>query len=597
MIKWAKYCIVFFMLLSSSAFTFAQGLLSERRVYYLDATYSMVYNELWESCKENLINAIDGIDDINTELVVVVFADDVKESRNVWKVWEEKATDAGKASLISKVKGLPLPLRTTMTNLYRPWKDFYSQAKADKVNYMFLMTDGGHEGGGNRPSLDAFLNEIDMWGNKTGPLTYGFLVELTEDVGQSEVYSRNKAREHVDRQKARLWRVSSADVNISLIRLESSVKFNVRNDKFIDIPVFLSGGNVSLIKNLKFDIEDTDSFKISEIEISEDNVRIYIDSDIDVSTFPASSNLTLKVSLPDHDDKTFLLTEAIRVSILNKKERSLKISKSRITGKVTHYDSFGFVKSRTSPFKTEIDLQWSADAYADSETFANFIVTDNQQKTLSETRASFTIEESTANRFSVRPSQDKLKLSVTFPDGTETGTYQGYLTLKNYKLDRINNKDLGGADVPIMVWRIRYVQIMNPLAKGLMWFGILILASLLLWFLVIKPAKYPRFPQFRKMVLVKRNGVVVANFTTNLKGARRVVFADKKVRQSLINKIFTGKINTVVNPIFKESITFIPRKKKALVKGKGYICKPNPIPQSGVAVIEDPIKKITIDIH
>lgn len=589
--------MILVMSLSSSVFASAQSLLSERRVYYLDATYSMVYNQLWESSKENLIKAIESIDDINTELVVVVFADDVDENRNVWNVWEEKATDMGKLSLISKIKGLPLPLRTTKTNLYRPWRDFYEQAKADKVNYMFLMTDGGHEGGGGRPSLNSFLREIDMWGAKTGSLTYGFLVELTENVSQNEIVSRNKAREHIDKQEERLWRVSSADVNISLIRLESSVKFNVRNDKFIDIPVFLSGANSSIIKNLKFEIVDEESFKICKTEILEDNVRIHIDSDIDVSTFPANSNVTLKVSLPDHDDKTFLLTESVNVSVLNKKERSLKMSKSRITGKVTHYDSFGFVKSRTSPFETEIDLQWSADAYADPETFADFMVTDNQQKVFSETIASFTMEESTVNRFSVRPPQDKIKLSVTFPEGAETGTYQGYLTLKNHKLDRINNTELEDTDIPIIVWRIRYVRIMNPLVRGIVWFGISILAVLLLWFLAIKPAKYPHFPQFRKMILVKKSGVVVANFATNFKGARRVVFADKKVRQSLINRIFTGKIMTVVNPVFKEPIAFIPQKKKALVKGKGYICKPNPIPRSGITVIEDPVKKITIDIH
>lgn len=598
MIQKVKYCLILFIVLLSSTLASAQSVLSERRVYYLDATYSMVYNKLWESSKENLIKAIENIEDINTELVVVVFADDVKESRNVWEVWEEKATDEGKASLVSKIKGLPLPLRTTMTNLYRPWHDFYSRAKAGMVNYMFLMTDGGHEGGGGRPSLESFLNEIDNWENKTGALTYGFLVELTEDVGPSEIDSRNKAREHVDSQEERLWRVSSADVNISLIRLENSVKFNVRNDKFIDIPIYLSGENTSVVRNLKFDLSDTDNFKIRKTEISEDYVRIYIDSKVDVLTLPVKSNLSLKVRLSGNDDKTFLLTETIKVSCINEKERSLKMSRYKITGKVKYYDSFAFVKSHTSPFRTEIDLEWSPDAKADSNTFAELFVADSRHKKLSETIVSFKGEENTMNRFAMRPSQDKLQLSVTFPEGTETGTHQGYLILQDYRLDRVGNIELDGTDIPVITWRIRYVHVMNPLVKSLMWFGILLSAILVFWFLVIKPAKYPRFPQFRKMALVKRNGLVVANFTTNFKGARMVVFSDKKVRQSFLNRIFTGKIMTVINPIFEEPITFIPRKRKqANVKCKGYICRPNPIAQSGVAQITEPIKKITIDIH
>lgn len=55
---------------------YAQNLSGERRVYYLDATYSMVLNNLWEPSKENLIEAIKNIEDVNTEIVVVIFADD-----------------------------------------------------------------------------------------------------------------------------------------------------------------------------------------------------------------------------------------------------------------------------------------------------------------------------------------------------------------------------------------------------------------------------------------------------------------------------------------------------------------------------------------
>ena len=131
-----------------------------------------------------------------------------------------------------------------------------------------------------------------------------------------------------------------------------------------------------------------------------------------------------------------------------------------------------------------------------------------------------------------------------------------------------------------------------------MWLGILVFTALALWFLIIKPIKYPRFPKFRKLVLVKKNGAIVANFNVNFKGARRVVFASKKQRQKTLNRLFTGRIDTIVNPWIDDPITFVPRKnKKAMAIGAGYFVKPNPIPQSGTAEISAPAKKLLITLQ
>lgn len=52
-------------------------ILKERRVYYLDCSYSMKQpNGIWDEVKENLKNAIEKVTDETTELVVVPFAFD-----------------------------------------------------------------------------------------------------------------------------------------------------------------------------------------------------------------------------------------------------------------------------------------------------------------------------------------------------------------------------------------------------------------------------------------------------------------------------------------------------------------------------------------
>ncbi len=593
-----RYIIYRLFLFAACLFVFnslsAQTITGERRVYYLDATYSMVSNKLWEPSKENLIKAIENIEDVNTEIVVVVFSDDINPSKRVWEKWEENATSSGKDILINNIKGLANPVTTTMTNLYDPWMDFYSEIKQGKVNYMFLMTDGGHEQGGD------FLAAIDQWKQSTNSLTYGFFVELTENVGPGEINARNMARQHIDRQKERLWRVSTADVNINLIRLEQSATFNVRGDKFIDVPIYFSGKDRATIKELNFEFVNNTDFKVQKIDISDNGARIYIDSSVDIYSYPSSNNVPLAITLKGTDDKTFLLTETINIKCLNKKEKVMFLSDSRITGKVEHYDSFAWVESKTTPYYTEINLDFSQDALNDPTAFVDLAVVDNNGDILSPSKVLFSLDgvPCADNIIKIKPNDKSITLSISFPDGSKTGIHQGYLKPLNYNMDRIGNMELNNStsDYPV-IWRVRYTHLMNPLAKLVMWFCIFIISAALFWFLILKPLKYPRFPKFRKMVLVKKDRAVVAQFTVNFKGARCVVFANKKQRQSTLNKLFTGKIDTIVNPVFEDPITFIPkRKKKAMAKGNGYLFNPNPIPQSGAAEISSPSKKIIITL-
>lgn len=574
----------------------AQVNLIERRVYYLDATYSMVSNKLWESSKDNLIRAIENIDDVNTELIIVVFADDKNPAKKIWGKWEKKATTLGKQELIRNIKRLTDPIRSSMTNLYDPWMDFYSEAKPDRVNYMFLMTDGGHEQGGD------FFSAIDQWKNRTDTLTYGFFVELTDKVGATEVKARNKARQHIDSlQGHRLWRVSTADVNINLIRLEQCVTYNVRGDKYIDIPIFFSGKDSAAIEDLEFKFANNADFEIKKVDSSKDAVRVYIDNHVDIFTYPTNSIIPLSVKINSKDGKTFLLTNSVNIKCLNKKEKKLSFFDSQIRGKVKHYDSFWWVKANTTPCIAQIDLEFNQEALNDKETFVEFVVVDNNGTTLPPSSINLALDSVPCkdNKIRVKTSDKKLSLSISFPDGTEPGIYQGYLKPVNYHLDRIGNIELNASssEYPIM-WRIKYIHSMNPLARALMQVCICILSALLFWFLILKPVKYPCFPKFRKMVLVKKNGTVVTQFSVNFKGARKVVFADKKQPQRVLNKLFTGRIDTVVNPIFGEPIIFFPRKgRKAMAIGRGYLFRPNPIPQSGVAEICEPTQKLIINLQ
>ena len=75
-----------------------------------------------------------------------------------------------------------------------------------------------------------------------------------------------------------------------------------------------------------------------------------------------------------------------------------------------------------------------------------------------------------------------------------------------------------------------------------------------------------------------------------------VVFAAQKEKQSFLNRIFIGRIDTYVNPIFTQKITFVPKKrgKYGFVRAIGYTIIPNPIPRSGNATITGNNIEITL---
>ncbi len=550
----------------------------ERRVYYLDVTYSMVKpNNLWDAVRENLVDAIRDVDDINTELVVVTFEKDIVD------VWERKADDEGKAFLISKIESMPLPSRSTMTNLYAPWKDFVErQAKAGRINYMFFMTDGEHEVGGD------FLSLISKWTGSTNPMTYGFYVMLSPSAHNDDVSQKINAQK-------RLWIVNTANMNMNLIRLAPQATWNVRTEDFFDVPVYFSGSEGRVLDDIS--VESTNPhLKIRSYDVTEQRMRVHVSTDINAATYPEESYMNLKIQYQGNNDKTVLMSENVRVKCLNKKESKLTLDDSRIRGNVSHYSKFLWKEAATHPYKTILSYNYNEDAIGENA-IAEFEIVDHEGKRVSSRDLQLKVDGQLVdgNRFSLPLGQEEVTLEFTFPDHVESGKYQGSFRLSNSTLDRIDNQELSGKQgYDALRWTIRYKHAMNPLTKDML--GVLIVLGVLalIWFAVIRNIKYPRFPRFRKTVLLQKNGKTVSQHHVVFTGARQVVFSNKKVKQSVLNRFFTGKIVSFVNPEFKTAIYFNPKRKSAIVKALGYRIDPNPVPRSGRATITNIADKFTI---
>ncbi len=161
-----KQLIALFLMLPLALWS---QVLKETRVYYLDCSYSMKTNKIWDEVCDNLKNAIDNIDDETTELRVIPFALDQNGSI---KVFTALADAAGKNSLKKQIDAIT-PNKSSMTYHKVPLEDFYNnQVQPGKVTYMFLMTDGQDEW----KEKNSFPNLLKQWGDRYGDKNvYGFM--------------------------------------------------------------------------------------------------------------------------------------------------------------------------------------------------------------------------------------------------------------------------------------------------------------------------------------------------------------------------------------------------------------------------------------
>lgn len=300
--------ILLFILLALPLSSYSQ-ILKERRVYYLDCSFSMSSNKIWDDVCDNLKKAIDNVNDETTELIVVPFALD--KSGGI-KVYKALATPAGKDSLKRQISAI-VPNKSSMTYHKVPLEDFYSnRVDSAKVTYMFLMTDGQDE----CKNKTLFPNLLSQWQGKYGDKNvFGFYVMLHNSAKNTNI------KKICDNQK-HLWTVETADININLVRLQSTATFNARNDKYFDLPIY---GNYNG-KTFKAKFPNNSKLKVKSVSIKNGKLRVYVDVVGKVQALPAEQKIPLKLTMTGGGKFDFLVTEIASVTCLSKLEKSLKIS-------------------------------------------------------------------------------------------------------------------------------------------------------------------------------------------------------------------------------------------------------------------------------
>lgn len=165
------------------------------------------------------------------------------------------------------------------------------------------------------------------------------------------------------------------------------------------------------------------------------------------------------------------------------------------------------------------------------------------------------------NIISVDASESEVEVGVVFNRNAENKMHFWYIKpLDAAGLDRINDKENYGEDEAVMEIRLRKRHVMNPLAEGLMWIGIIVLAALILWFVMLKHMFFPTF----RVTRLQLTGPEPYLSQLKIKGYRQCILSASPQKQNWLNKLFAGEIKYEVNPLWTAPVVFEPRDKKSI---------------------------------
>lgn len=206
---------------------------------------------------------------------------------------------------------------------------------------------------------------------------------------------------------------------------------------------------------------------------------------------------------------------------------------------------------------------------------------------------------------SVKGENDYCQVAKTEVKGSDLRVY---LSLKKKHLSQI--PQLSSLDLKITMPQRNFTYLLagdinvhcdnlTPWAKIGISIAAIIILLLLGWFLLIKPIKYRTFKTLRKQMLLQKNGKILEQKNLIFTGARQVVISNQIVKQSFLNRLFTGKIVTYISNEVTSPLTFLPmrNRKDAFVRNLGWTIEPNPIPKSGVAQLKNQELGIQITLN
>ncbi len=419
----------------------------------LDGSKIPVYtqgNGMWKDLKEAIIECIQyAEEDPGNEITIVTFNDDIRD------VYSQKASAEGKQSLVDYVRTYKYKSHK-YTNIVAAVNKFYSLLGKEKINYMFLFTDGDND----HPTTKAqLIPTLDSWTTRTsGHDAFGFYVLVHPDADKSDIRNSVQSQDN-------FWIVKDAKVRIKICSFPSSLKYNIRDErgpKTISIrgKYANADGKVQLVSNDQYyDII------CSDVAIANGKLDIEVKPKEGVVP-PASHTLILTPQLSDADPYTFVGPKEINLSVSNLPERSLVLSfEDKNLGKASYHGAFLISKAASKPVLSDIKVEFSDQAKAEnsSAVMKVYLVDKKTEQKISPDSQNLTISINgnvlADGSFKLTPEMTNAVLSISGQPGTKSGSYYGRIELVPSNLDYYSIN--GSPDV--FKWKMSFSHKWNPL--------------------------------------------------------------------------------------------------------------------------------------
>lgn len=544
-----KYCLLVLSLL------IAQLAMAQRErnyIYLLDCTKSMMgYNgapDIWEPTKNYLKSDIER-QTKGTMVHVVPF-----QGQNL----PSYSFEATKFDWKSMEKDLDNIIQNvTNTNICDAWDLGLKFIDINKDNYIYLLTDGVDNVKGTAELARRLREFCGKYRN-----TRAFYVLLTKNATKVDV----AIKQIVDNCPDEMF------VDIS----QKIIPFGTFDDNII-----VYANTLKLTKIHKLIFSAAGVFPAS-IVCNDENFSVAIeggkikDGLVPVKISAKKDIKTINSTLPDTYEFTFdvkaqgvqIINPTVKVVMTNKPERELEIiSEEQDMGDAEWYDSFLFWGAKEpDTLKVDLKAMFNEEARKDNSAISIKIADTEGFK---DYKLFFNGNEVTDGtiRFNANAMPASTILSVVYAhDAKEGKRYLRIIADGKKDLESINGAPVTEFEVTT---RGEYEVVWNPLKVFLMWLGGIIFAALVIWFLILKHILFPTF----KIGSVMITDPYYSNI--RIKGARRLVFSNKKIEQSALNRIFTGEVLCNVNGCWSQPLVMEPAKKKIRVqRSSTYVFDP-----------------------
>jgi len=509
-------------------------------VYIIDCTQSMRDdNHIWEETKKYLKDDIQRQAD-NSTINVVPFQSTAHAPMSfVKKDMDWKAVDKKLEEYIQN---------RTNTGICKAWDRGVSLLDATKDNYLFLLTDGND----NVDGMSAVCQRISGWCQKYKN-SYAFYVmlceaannkQLEQAIGDCDRFSLIDANGHpqpIGSFYPHEITINTRDIQPKQIVFSDAGEYPIKiecDDPLFDVATtgaFKNGQTVLTVKPKK---------DLKSIRQTLDGKEIY--------SFEARLIPEGNINVPNKN---------IIIDVINKPVRGLSIiSEEPNFGKATYYDKFLFWgASDVDTLFVDLKAAMNKEAIANKAQVrmrCNLVKGDVGFKLL------YNGEECANNSFVIRHDDKQSIFGIVFDTDAPEGKRNFEITADNTQsLDVINDESCGDF---LLTARASYSKSWNPLQTILLWLCLIALALLILWFAVARPVAYATFKAKKLTILGPISKSVI------LIGCRRVVFTSKPKKQSLLNRIFTRRVEYVIGEYWTDEFEIAPTGEMArLEKTKG----------------------------